>query len=160
MAARADVVVENNRPGVIERLGLGYGAVAAANPAVVYVSITGFGPDGPEAQKAGTDSILQSLTGMAHRNRDRDGTPRRMPLLIPDTVTAVYAAQAVGAALYARARDGQGRHLKLSLFESAAAFQAAQIVENRIFRRRGPRRRTPFRPACSAPATGTSRSRP
>ena len=133
MAARADVVVENNRPGVIERLGLGYGAVAAANPAIVYLSITGFGPDGPEAQKAGTDSILQSLTGMAHRNRDHDGTPRRMPLLIPDTVTAVYAAQAVGAALYARARDGQGRHLKLSLFESAAAFQAAQIVENRIF---------------------------
>ena len=99
----------------------------------MYVSITGFGPDGPEAQKAGTDSILQSLTGMAHRNRDHDGTPRRMPLLIPDTVTAVYAAQAVGAALYARARDGQGRHLKLSLLESAAAFQAAQIVENRIF---------------------------
>jgi crotonobetainyl-CoA:carnitine CoA-transferase CaiB-like acyl-CoA transferase len=133
MAARADVVVENNRPGVIERLGLGYGAVAAANPAVVYVSITGFGPDGPDAQKAGTDSILQSLTGMAHRNRDSDGTPRRMPLLIPDTVTAVYAAQAVGAAFYARGNDGKGRHLKLSLFESAAAFQAAQIVENRIF---------------------------
>jgi len=133
MAARAEVVIENNRPGVIERLGLGYGAVAASNPAVIYVSITGFGPDGPDAQKAGTDSILQSLTGMAHRNRDPDGTPRRMPLLIPDTVTAVYAAQAVGAALYARGRDGKGRHLKLSLFESAAAFQAAQIVENRIF---------------------------
>ena len=133
MAARADVVIENNRPGVIERLGLGYAAVAASNPAVVYVSITGFGPDGPDAQKAGTDSILQSLTGMTHRNRDHDGTPRRMPLLIPDTVTAVYAAQALGAALYARSRDGQGRHLKLSLYESAAAFQTAQIVENRIF---------------------------
>ncbi|HUJ87090.1 MAG TPA: CoA transferase [Burkholderiales bacterium] len=133
MAARADVVVENNRPGVIERLGLGYGAIAAANPAVVYLSITGFGPDGPDAQKAGTDSILQSITGMCQRNRDPDGTPRRMPLLIPDTVTAVYAAQAVGAALYARGRDGRGRHLRLSLLESAAAFQAAQIVENRIF---------------------------
>ena len=133
LAARADVVVENNRPGVIERLGLGYAAVAASNPAVVYVSITGFGPDGPDAQKAGTDSILQSLTGMAHRNRDPDGTPRRMPLLIPDTVTAVYAAQALGAALYARGRNGRGRHLKLSLYESAAAFQTAPIVENRIF---------------------------
>ncbi len=133
LAARADIVVENNRPGVIERLGLGYGAVAARNPAVIYVSITGFGPDGPEAQKAGTDSILQSLTGMCHRNRDADGTPRRIPLLIPDTITAVYAAQVVGAALYARGRDGQGRHLKLSLLESAAAFQAAPIVENRIF---------------------------
>jgi CoA:oxalate CoA-transferase len=133
MAARADVVVENNRPGVIERLGLGYGAIRSTNPNVIYVSITGFGSDGPDAQKPGTDSILQSLTGMAHRNRDPDGTPRRIPLLIPDTVTAVYAAQAVGAALYARARDGEGRHLKLSLLEAAAAFQAAPIVENRIF---------------------------
>jgi crotonobetainyl-CoA:carnitine CoA-transferase CaiB-like acyl-CoA transferase len=133
LAARADVVVENNRPGVIERLGLGYDAVGSTNPKVIYVSITGFGPDGPDAQKPGTDSILQSLTGMAHRNRDPDGTPRRIPLLIPDTITAVYAAQAVGAALYARERDGQGRHLELSLLASAAAFQAAPIVENRIF---------------------------
>jgi len=98
---KRSIVVDAQKPAG-ERLGLGYGAVAASNPAVVYVSITGFGPDGPDAQKAGTDSILQSLTGMAHRNRDHDGTPRRMPLLIPDTVTAVYAAQAVGAALYAR----------------------------------------------------------
>jgi crotonobetainyl-CoA:carnitine CoA-transferase CaiB-like acyl-CoA transferase len=133
LAARADVLVENNRPGVIERLGLGYAALAAPNPALVYVSITGFGPDGPDSDKAGTDSILQSLTGMAHRNRDPDGTPRRIPLLIPDTVTGVYAAQAVGAALFARSRDGKGRHLRLSLLEAAAAFQAAPIVEDRIF---------------------------
>jgi len=133
LAARADVVVQNYRPGVIERLGVGYDAVAAGNPKVVYVSITGFGADGPDAQKPGTDSILQSLTGMAHRNRDADGKPRRMPLLIPDTVTAVYAAQAVGAALYARARDGQGRHVRLSLYEACAAFQAAPIVESRLF---------------------------
>ncbi len=133
LAARADVVVQNYRPGVIERLGLGYDAVAAANPNVVYVSITGFGPDGPDAQKPGTDSIFQSMTGMASRNRDADGKPRRMPLLIPDTVTAVYAAQAVGAALYARAREGRGRHLRLSLFEACAAFQSAPIVESRLF---------------------------
>src|SRR5512135_213857 len=133
LAARADVVVQNYRPGVIERLGLGYDAVAATNPNVVYVSITGFGPDGPDAQKPGTDSIFQSMTGMASRNREADGKPRRMPLLIPDTVTAVYAAQAVGAALYARAREGKGRHLRLSLFEACAAFQSAPIVEGRIF---------------------------
>jgi crotonobetainyl-CoA:carnitine CoA-transferase CaiB-like acyl-CoA transferase len=125
--------VQNYRPGVIERLGLGFDAVAAANPNVVYVSITGFGPDGPDAQKPGTDSIFQSMTGMASRNRDADGKPRRMPLLIPDTVTAVYAAQAVGAALYARARDGRGRHLRVSLFEACAAFQSAPIVEGRLF---------------------------
>ncbi|HXZ93850.1 MAG TPA: CoA transferase, partial [Burkholderiales bacterium] len=75
----------------------------------------------------------QSMTGMASRNRDADGKPRRMPLLIPDTVTAVYAAQAVGAALFARERDGQGRHLRLSLFEACAAFQSAPIVEGHLF---------------------------
>jgi crotonobetainyl-CoA:carnitine CoA-transferase CaiB-like acyl-CoA transferase len=133
LAARADVLVQNYRPGVIERLGVGYDAVRSANPKVVYVSVTGFGPDGPDAQKPGTDSIFQSMTGMASRNRDADGKPRRMPLLIPDTVTAVYAAQAVGAALYARERDGQGRHLRLSLFEACAAFQSAPIVEGRLF---------------------------
>jgi len=133
LAARSDVVLQNYRPGVIERLGLGYETVAAANPNVVYVSVTGFGPDGPDAQKPGTDSIFQSMTGMASRNRDPDGKPRRMPILIPDTVTAVYAAQAVGAALYARARNGKGRHLRLSLFEACAAFQAAPIVESRLF---------------------------
>ena len=133
LAARADVFVQNYRPGVIERLGLGYDAVRSSNPKIVYLSITGFGPDGPDAQKPATDSILQSMTGMSHRNSEADGKPRRMPLLIPDTVTAVYAAQAVGAALYAREREGQGRHVRVSLFEACAAFQAAPIVENRIF---------------------------
>ena len=151
LAARADVFVQNYRPGVIERLGLGYDAVRAANPRVVYVSVTGFGPDGPEAQKPATDSIVQSMTGMAHRNRDADGKPRRIPLLIPDTVTAVYAAQAVGAALYARERDGQGRHVRLSLFEACAAFQAAPIVENRLFAGEAP-------PAITIPA-GTFRTK-
>ena len=133
MAERADVVVQNYRPGVIERLGLGYAAVAARNPALVYLSITGFGADGPEASRPATDSVLQSLAGLAWLNRDADGTPRRFPLLIPDTVTALYAAQAVGAALFARMRTGRGRHVQMSLLEACAAFQAMPILDAALF---------------------------
>jgi crotonobetainyl-CoA:carnitine CoA-transferase CaiB-like acyl-CoA transferase len=129
MARTADVFVQNFRPGVIERLGLGYETLAADHPALVYVSISGFGASGPEVRKAATDSVLQAFTGMANINRDIDGTPRRIPFLIPDTVTGVYAAQAVGAALFARATTGQGRHVEVSLMDACAALQAAPILD-------------------------------
>jgi len=129
MAREADVFVQNFRPGVIERLGLSYETLAKDNPALVYVSITGFGPSGPEARKAATDSVLQAFTGMAAINRAADGTPRRIPFLVPDTVTGVYAAQAAGAALFARAKSGAGRHVQVSLMDSCAALQAAPILD-------------------------------
>lgn len=129
MAAQADVFVQNFRPGVIERLGLSYETLSKDHPSLVYVSITGFGASGPDAKKPATDSVLQAFTGMARLNRDSDGTPRRIPFLVPDTVTGVYAAQAVGAALYARATTGQGRHVQVSLMEACAALQAAPILD-------------------------------
>ena len=130
MARRADVFVQNLRPGVIERLGLDYATLSKDNPGLIYVSITGFGPRGPDARKAGTDSVLQAYTGMAHLNREADGTPRRVPFLVPDTTTAVYAAQAVGAALFARHRSGLGRHVQVSLMEVCAAVQAGPMIDD------------------------------
>ena len=132
MARQADVFLQNMRPGVIERLGLAYETLASENPALIYLSITGFGPRGPDAKKAGTDSVLQAYTGMAHINREADGTPRRVPFLVPDTTTAVYAAQAVGAALYARHKSGRGRHLQVSLMAACAALQAGPIIDEAI----------------------------
>jgi len=129
MARNADVFVQNFRPGVIERLGLGFETLAKNNPALVYVSVSGFGPSGPDARHPATDSVLQAFTGMAHVNRDVDGTPRRIPFLVPDTVTGVYAAQATGAALYARAMTGRGRHVEVSLMDACAALQAAPILD-------------------------------
>lgn len=129
MAQRADVMVQNFRPGVIERLGLGYDVVSKDNPKLVYVSITGFGDGGPDANKPATDSVLQAYTGMASLNRDPDGTPRRIPFLVPDTATGVYAAQAVGAALFARERSGRGRHVQVSLMQVCAAVQTAPILD-------------------------------
>jgi crotonobetainyl-CoA:carnitine CoA-transferase CaiB-like acyl-CoA transferase len=132
MARNADVFVQNFRPGVIERLGLGFETLAKDNPALVYVSITGFGPSGPDARKAATDSVLQAFTGMAHINRDTGGTPRRIPFLVPDTATGVYAAQATGAALYARAMTGRGRHVEVSLMDACAALQAAPLLDSML----------------------------
>ncbi len=129
MARTADVFVQNFRPGVIERLGLSYETLSKDNPGLVYVSITGFGASGPDARKPATDSVLQAITGMALINRAADGTPRRIPFLVPDTVTGVYAAQATGAALFARARTGAGRHVQVSLMDACAALQAAPILD-------------------------------
>jgi crotonobetainyl-CoA:carnitine CoA-transferase CaiB-like acyl-CoA transferase len=133
MVSKADVLVENFRPGVMQKLGLDYAALRAVNPRLVYLSITGFGESGPWAAKAGTDSVLQAYTGMATLNKEDSGRPRRLGMLVPDTIGALYAVQCVGAALYARTRTGQGRQIKVSLAECCAAFQAAPIVDETLF---------------------------
>ena len=133
LASKADVLVENFRPGVMQKLGLDYAALGAVNPRLVYLSITGFGDAGPWAAKAGTDSVLQAYTGMATLNKEDSGRPRRLGMLVPDTIGALYAVQCVGAALYARTRTGRGRQIKVSLAECCAAFQAAPIVDEALF---------------------------
>lgn len=133
IAAQADVLVENFRPGVMKKLGLDYETLAQKSPGLVYLSISGFGEAGPWVQKPGTDSVLQAYTGMAWLNRLEDGKPRRLGMLVPDTVTALYAMQALGAALFARARSGAGRHIEISLAQCCAAFQAAPILDDALF---------------------------
>ena len=137
MAQRADVLVENFRPGVMARLGLEYARLAAVNARLIYLSITGFGDSGPDSHKPATDSVLQAKTGMAFVNKDADGRPRRIGLMVPDTATAIYAAQCVGAALYARDarpdRGGRGRQLRVSLAECCTAFQAGPILDDFLF---------------------------
>ncbi len=133
LAAKADVMIENFRPGVMQKLGLDYEALAKINPALIYLSVTGFGDAGPWVQKPGTDSVLQAFTGMAWLNREDSGKPKRMGMLVPDTISGLYATQAVGAALFARTRTGLGRHLKISLAECCAAFQSAPIVDDALF---------------------------
>lgn len=137
LARRADAFVENFRPGVMARLGLDYAALAAVNPGLIYLSITGFGESGPEAHKPATDSVMQALSGMALANKDAAGQPRRIGILVPDNITALYAAQCVGAALYARDRHSgsgrRGKHIAVSLAECCAAFQAGPILDDFLF---------------------------
>ncbi|MFT5394785.1 MAG: crotonobetainyl-CoA:carnitine CoA-transferase CaiB-like acyl-CoA transferase [Gammaproteobacteria bacterium] len=100
---RADVVVENYRPGVLKRFGLGYETLTATNPEVVYVSVTGYGQVGPRAKLPATDSILQAYAGLMSANRgEPDGMAQRIGVLVIDVVTGLYAFQAVTTALYKR----------------------------------------------------------
>lgn len=129
LAAQADVIVESFRPGVMERFGLSYAELSRERPGLVYVSVTAFGPDGPYVDRPGSDSTLQALSGMMVANRDDNGSPRKIGVLLVDVATGVYAAQAAGAALYRRAVQGKGAHVQVSLLDAAAAVQSNGIVD-------------------------------
>ena len=129
LANAADVVIENNRPGVTARLGLDYDTVRQQNPDVIYLSVTGFGQTGPNANLPATDSIMQAFSGLMSNNKDEAGLPQRINLLAIDVVTGLYGFQAVAPALYRRAVKGGGRHIKTSLMEAIGAFQSAKMIE-------------------------------
>jgi crotonobetainyl-CoA:carnitine CoA-transferase CaiB-like acyl-CoA transferase len=130
LAARADVVIEGFRPGVAARLGLGYDELRAHNPRVLYVSVSGFGQEGPYAALPCTDSVAQAFSGLMSVNLGNDGTPHRVGAIIIDTLTGLYAAQAVGVALYARERCGEGKRIEVSLAQCAAAILGHKLAEH------------------------------
>ena len=121
LVASADVFVQNFRPGVAERIGIGPAALAARRPELIYVSITGFGASGPYSRQRVYDNVIQSVSGMAAVQRE-GGEPRPVRQLACDKITALTAAQAISAALFARARGRGGRHLELSMLDASVAF--------------------------------------
>ena len=123
LAAGADVFVQNFRPGVADRLGVGEGAVRAASPRIVYVSISGFGEKGPYAAKPAYDPVIQGFSGLATVQAGSDeARPRLLRTILPDKLTAITASQAITAALLARKRTGEGQHVQLSMLEAVMAF--------------------------------------
>jgi crotonobetainyl-CoA:carnitine CoA-transferase CaiB-like acyl-CoA transferase len=124
----ADVVIEGFRPGVTARLGFGYDAVAARNPRVLYLSISGFGQTGPLAERPAMDPVLQAYTGLMIENKGEDGIPHRIPIIAIDTSTALYAFQAIAAALYARRDEARGRYIETSLMQAAASLQVVRMM--------------------------------
>ncbi len=123
LAATADVLVQNFRPGAIERMGLGEDVVRALRPDIVFVSISGFGETGPYAHQRVYDGVIQALCGLNDIQADRDtGRPRMVRTIIPDKTTSVTAAQAITAALFARERTGKGQHVRLSMLDTMVAF--------------------------------------
>jgi crotonobetainyl-CoA:carnitine CoA-transferase CaiB-like acyl-CoA transferase len=119
LVATADVVVQNFRPGVVERMGIGEDDLRKLKPDLIYVSISGFGEKGPYSHKRVYDPIVQALSGLATIQGNRGvGRPRMMRLVIPDKVTAITAAQAITAALLARVRTGKGQHVRLSMIDA------------------------------------------
>ena len=118
----ADVFVQNFRPGVVDRMGIGYEALKKIKPDLIYVSISGFGETGPYSGKRVYDPVIQALSGLATIQGDRGvGRPRMMRVVIPDKVTALTAAQAITAALLAKERTGEGQHVKLAMLDAMIA---------------------------------------
>jgi crotonobetainyl-CoA:carnitine CoA-transferase CaiB-like acyl-CoA transferase len=128
LIAGADVFVEGFRPGVIGRLGFGYEDVAASEPRLIYVSISGFGQTGPLAERPAMDPILQAYTGLMMENSGDDGIPHRVPVIPVDMSTALYAFQALSAALYGRRDESRGRFIDVSLMQGATALQSVRLM--------------------------------
>jgi CoA:oxalate CoA-transferase len=128
LAAGADVVVENFRPGVADKLGIGFTAVKACNDRVVYASISGFGQDGPNALRPAYDIVLQALSGIMSVTGEPDRAPTLIGESIADVVTGLFGSWAILAALYDRDRTGRGRHVDISMFESMVALQPLVVA--------------------------------
>jgi crotonobetainyl-CoA:carnitine CoA-transferase CaiB-like acyl-CoA transferase len=129
IAAKADVVIDSFRPGVMKRLGLDPAKLFERNPKLVYLSITGFGQDGPNANLPATDAIVQAHSGLMSLNKDSDGVPQRFPMVLIDVVTGIYGCQAVMAGLLRSLRFGKGQFIDCSLLQCATALQAPRILE-------------------------------
>ncbi len=124
LVADADVLIQNFRPGAMERLGLGYDDLRAVNPRLIYVSISGYGPDGPYSHRRVYDNVIQAASGLASVQTDPlTGTPTLFRTLLCDKVTSYTAAQAITAALFARERGAaEGQHIVLAMLDAAIAF--------------------------------------
>ena len=140
-----DVLVENYRATVMERAGLGYVALAAENPRLVYAQLSGFGADGPYRDKGGLDLIAQGMGGLMHVTGESDGPPTSVGQPICDLGTGMWGVQGILAALYERVRTGRGQKVDCSLLETALGFSgwtgAAWLVDGREPTRQGARHR-------------------
>ena len=155
IAARADVVVENFRPGVADRLGVGHAALSAENPRLVYAAISGFGPDGPYAQQPAYDTVIQGLSGFMHTQ----GTPDEPALvrgIAADKATGFAAASAVVAALFARERTRARPAHRRADARRLRRVRAARRARPRVV----PSRRGAAGRHAHRDATSTARGRP
>jgi crotonobetainyl-CoA:carnitine CoA-transferase CaiB-like acyl-CoA transferase len=132
LALKADVLVEGFRPGVAARLGVGYDSLAAENPGLIYLSVSGFGQSGPYSLRPVTDTAAQAFSGFMDINRGPDGVPHRSGALASDVPTGLYAYAAIATALFARAQTGQGRHIDISLMSGSAALLGHKLPEAEI----------------------------
>ncbi|KHL01502.1 formyl-CoA transferase [Sinomonas humi] len=122
LALKADVIVENFRPGTAERLGLGYEELSAANPGLVYASISGYGQTGPESGRAGYDAIAQARSGIMSVTGETDGAPVRVGVSSADLVAGTWAVIGILAALHEKTRTGQGQWVDISLLDGSVSW--------------------------------------
>ena len=141
LAAEADVLIENFKVGGLAKYGLDYPRLSALNPGLVYCSITGFGQDGPYADRAGYDFIIQGMGGAMSLTGEPDGAPQKSGIAYADLFTGLYATVAILAALRERDRTGKGAHIDMALLDSQVGVLANQalnwMVSGKVPRRMG-----------------------
>ena len=130
LVADADVVLENFRPGTMERLGLGADVLRAVNPRLVYCAISGFGQTGPLAQRASYDQIIQGYCGLMSLTGEADTAPLRAGLVVCDTTAAITAAFAIAAALFRRSTNGEGEVIDVAMLDSSLASMTSWMISN------------------------------
>jgi crotonobetainyl-CoA:carnitine CoA-transferase CaiB-like acyl-CoA transferase len=147
LARDADVVIQNFRPGVVDRLGIGYGDLSADHPGLVYLSISGFGQTGPRARERAYDPIIQCYSGMAdvqgRIHPEHPDRPEQVNMLLLDKLTAATGCQAITAALLVRSKSGQGQHIELSMLDTAIAFAWSDVAADLILQGDGVDERPP-----------------
>ncbi|HEU4439245.1 MAG TPA: CoA transferase [Methylomirabilota bacterium] len=132
LVATADVFLESFRPGVAARLGVGYPDVEAINPRIIYLSVSGFGQTGPDAERPAVDTVFQAYTGLMSMNRGPDGIPHRVPVIVIDMATALASFQAMAVALYARRDEPRGRYIESSLLRGGATIQTVSMIQHHL----------------------------
>src|SRR4029078_9605896 len=129
LVAQADVVMENFRPGVMNKLGIGYEALSAINPRLIYCAISGFGQTGPERNQAGYDGKIQALSGiMSITGHDETG-PTRAGFAVCDVLSGATAAFGISSALFQRTHTGKGQLVDVSMLEASLAFLSGQVAD-------------------------------
>jgi crotonobetainyl-CoA:carnitine CoA-transferase CaiB-like acyl-CoA transferase len=128
LVSRADVLVENFRPGVMKRLGLDYETVSAINPGIVYASVSGWGQVGPHALRPGYDQVAQGVSGLMSLTGTEESGPLRVGIPIGDLVAGIYAAFGVAVALCERKQSGRGQHVQTSLLETLVSLLSLQAA--------------------------------
>ena len=129
LVERSDIIVENFRPGTLEKWDLGYDVVARRNPGIILVRVSGYGQTGPDAAKAGYASVAEAVSGLRHMNGFPGGPPPRLALSLGDTLAGMFAAQGALAALYRRTVTGRGQVVDAALTEACLAVQESTIPD-------------------------------
>jgi crotonobetainyl-CoA:carnitine CoA-transferase CaiB-like acyl-CoA transferase len=128
LVADADILIENFKVGGLAKYGLDYASLAALNPRLIYCSITGFGQDGPYAQRAGYDFLLQGMSGLMSITGEPDGHPQKLGVAVTDIVTGLYGTIGILAAVQQRQHTGRGQHIDMSLLDCATAILSNQAM--------------------------------
>jgi CoA:oxalate CoA-transferase len=129
LAQKSDVVIENFKPGVAERLGIGYEDLSRDHPALIYASISGFGQTGPMADRPAFDMIAQAMSGLMSITGEADGPPMRMGESFGDICAGLYCAWAIMTALYARQQSDQGTHIDVAMFDSLFSMMPTALAQ-------------------------------